>query len=374
MTVFTITGGALLDAATWAGRVIPSRPTAPVLAGLLLDAADQLTVTGYDLETRASATVPCTTTEPGRILLSGRLLAAVAKTVGRGADVVIEQEQDGPATVRAGRAEWSLPVLPVADYPELPDLSEPVGAVRGDLLREALGRVVPATSKEVSLPMLTGVRIESEGDQLTLVATDRFRLAAATIPWQPADDRAVEGLVPGALLDTAARGAGEGLVSVLADDRGFGLATDDRLVAGRQIDAEYLQYRRFLGLAGEHRAVVEVEELRQAVDQALVAADHGASDLPAVLLAFDGDEVRVSAAGKAGRARAGAGALLDGEPITVKVQAPYLRDALSSHGCDKVAICFAGGPNKPITLLGDDPGYSHVLMPCRMASGEGEAA
>lgn len=372
MTTFVVTGSDLHDAASWAARVTPSKPTAPVLSGLLLDAGDELTISGYDFETRASVVVPALTTEPGRLLLSGRLLTAVAKTVARGVDVAISNST-GAVQVRAGKSEWTLPALPVDDYPTLPDLNAPAGAVRTGDLRRALARVLPVLSRDATVPMLTGIKLESDGDQLTLVGTDRYRLAVATIPWQPAAaEQAIDVLVPGALLDTAARAAGadSDLASVCEDDNGFGLATDTHLVTGRQLGVEYARWRHIVPGPSEHHALVDVQSLAHAAEQAMIAAD----EAPQVLLAFGPDGVDVSAVGGDRRARATAAADLTGDAITVKVNAGFLRDALTLHGCDKVTIHFGSTPTKPLLVLGDDDSYRHTLVPVRLSELERSAA
>jgi DNA polymerase-3 subunit beta len=372
MTSFVVTGADLHQAAAWASRVTPAKPSAPVLAGLLLEAGDELTVSGYDFDTRATAVVAATTTEPGRMLLSGRLLAAVAKTVGRDTNVELD-DTSGAVTVRAGRAEWTLPALPVADYPALPRLGAPAGVVNAGALRAALGQILPVVDIASTLAMLTGVKIESEGEQLTLVGTDRFRLAATTIDWRPgAPEQQLGALVPAALLDTAVRAASgdSDPVSIHDGHNGFGLATDTHLVTGRQIDADYVNWRRVMPEAGEHRALVDVAALAHAADQAVVAADAN----PQLLLAFTGDGVEVSAAGSDRRAHAHAAADLHGDPITVKVSAGFLRDAVNLHGCDKVTVHFGATPTRPILVLGDQPGYRHTLTPVRMTEQDRAAA
>jgi DNA polymerase-3 subunit beta len=368
MTTFAVTGHDLHDAAVWAARATPAKPTAPVLSGLLLEASDtgELVITGYDFETRASVTIAATVTKPGRMLMSARLLAAIAKTVARDVDVVIE-ETGGAAEIRCGRSEWTVPLLPVADYPRLPDLGEPVGLVSAGELRRALGRVLPAVGKDRTLEVLTGVRIETDGDQLQLIGTDRYRLAVATIPWQPAGNSPVNALVPGALLDTAVRATGgdTDMVSIASSETGFGLSTDSSLITGRQLAAEYLRWRQFIQMpGGDRHAVVDVASLVRAVEQARVAM----TEAPQLLLAFTDDEVDVSATGGDARAHAVASAKLVGEPITVTVNAGYLRDALDAHDGDSVTLHFGASANKPMLVLGADPDtYQHVMMPIRSA-------
>jgi DNA polymerase III subunit beta len=400
MTRIVVTGAVLHQAAAWAVLATPARPSAPVLAGLLLDAPDtsigggEATVTGYDLHTRATVTIPATVLTPGRLLLSGRLLVAVAKTVARDTDVAITTDphsggpNGGGVLVRCGRAEWHMPALPIQEYPTLPDLGDPLGTIDATQLRRALGRVLPALDRgAAALPAFAAVKIESEPADvgraepvLTLAGTDRYRLAAATIPWQPTrPDVQVDALVPWGLLDAALRaiattgGTGGGdpdeRVALCCTERGFGLATGTHLVTGPQLAEDYPAWRRFLPDPGPHRAMVEVAPLVQALGQALIAVDNA----PYVLLAVDDGRIEVSATGGQSTARAAA-AELTGPPITVKVNAGYLRDAVTLHGCDRVAIVFGATANKPLLVLGDDPGYRHTVVPVRLAAHERSAA
>lgn len=373
MTRFSIPASALHTAVSWAARVCPQRPATPVLAGLLLDADDDLTVTGYDFDTRATVTLPCTATVPGRVLLSGRLLADVAKTA-RSADVHVAADPGGPVEVSAGRAEWTLPALPVEDYPQLPDIAVPAGACVAGELRRALARVLPAAAARGTLPeFLCGVRLESDGAVLTVTATDRYRLASANIPFTPHSvDDPVDSLVPAPLLDAALRAAGgdTDVVSILEDGNGFGVASDTHLVTGRQMAAEFPRWRQFVEVAGDHHALVDVPDLQQAVEQAVVALDQEAH----LLLRFDADGVAVRAVGSDRRATAHAAADLSGPAWLCKVNAGWLRDALHLHGCDKVRMHFGSTPQKPIVVLGDDPDYRHVLMPVHLTQADRDAA
>lgn len=371
MTSFVVAGSVLHAAAAWALRATPSRPSVPVLSGLLLDArVDEmtsfLTISGYDFETRASVTVEAAVTEAGRMLLSGRLLVAVAKTVDRDVEVAFA-DADGAVQVGCDGAEWTLPALPVDDYPQLPELGAPAGRVQAGALRRALARVLPVISQDAP-PAMTAVKVESDGDRLTLVGSDQYRLAVATLPWEPAAEEPFEALVPGTLLDTAARAAGEDreLVSVRGDEAGFGLATSTHLVTGRQMGEPFPPWRNYEAQPSEHHALVNVASLTVAVEQALVAAEKDRQ----VLLEFRGDGVRVSATGDNRRAHAEAAATLTGEPITVKVAAEYLRDAIGLHGSDKVTVHFGTSSIRPLLVLSDDESYRHTVMPVRFAEHE----
>ena len=73
---FRVDRDVLADAVAWAARSLPVRPSAPVLAGLLIEAGDDgLVLSTFDYETSARATLNADVSVEGRALVSGRLLA-----------------------------------------------------------------------------------------------------------------------------------------------------------------------------------------------------------------------------------------------------------------------------------------------------------
>ena len=107
--------------------------------------------------------------------MSGRLLADITKALPA---QPVEISVDGSrVTITCGSAKFSLPTMPVEDYPPLPAMPQRAGEVAGEVFGQAVAQVAVAAGRDDTLPMLTGVRVEIDGDKLTLVATDRFRLA-----------------------------------------------------------------------------------------------------------------------------------------------------------------------------------------------------
>src|ERR1700754_3415893 len=182
----------LADAVAWVARSLPSRPPVPVLGGVLLDAgadgeSDALTVSGFDYEVSATVGVPATIAD------GGRLLAATTKALPA---QPVEISVDGArATITCGSARFSLPTMPVEDYPQLPSMPPHAGELTGEVFGLAVSQAPAAAGKDDTLPMLTGVRIEIQGDKLTLVATDRFRLAMREFTWTPDESMANAGEV-----------------------------------------------------------------------------------------------------------------------------------------------------------------------------------
>jgi DNA polymerase-3 subunit beta len=182
---FRVERDVLAEAVAWVARELPTRPVVPVLSGLRLEAQeDGLTLSCFDYEVSACAQVSAEVQETGTALVPGRLLAEITRSLPAAAAEVTSAA--GLVMLTCGSAEFALVSLPLEDYPELPQLPAVAGTVDGGVLATAAAQVVPAASRDDTLPMLTGVRLDMDGDALTLVATDRYRLAVRTVDWQPA--------------------------------------------------------------------------------------------------------------------------------------------------------------------------------------------
>src|SRR5690606_17817317 len=188
----------------WVARSLPNRPTAPILAGLLIEAeGDNVTLSSFDSTTSAKVTLPADVSDEGTSLVSGRLLAEIARSLpNKPVEMVADHSK---VELTCGSARFTLQTLPVEAYPTLPEMPTQTGVVAADVFEKAVSQVVVAAGRDELLNVFTGVRVEINGDQLSLLATDRYRMALKELNWNPSSP-AVEGavLVPGRVLaDTA---------------------------------------------------------------------------------------------------------------------------------------------------------------------------
>ncbi|MGP7996378.1 MAG: DNA polymerase III subunit beta [Streptosporangiaceae bacterium] len=218
---FQVDRDALAEALAWVARALPTRPVVPVLSGLRLEAADGLTLSCFDYEVSATAHIEAEVAEPGTVIVPGRLLAEITRSLPA---LAAEFSSDADVVnLTCGSAEFALFTLPADEYPALPAPPPLVGTIDGGLLSAAISQVGPATSRDDTLPMLTGVCLDIDGGTLTLAATDRYRLAVRAVPWQPVQPglRAAA-LVPARTLADAARAMAPGVPVEIAFDTGPG--------------------------------------------------------------------------------------------------------------------------------------------------------
>ena len=240
----------LADAVAWAARTLPSRPSLPVLAGLVLTAeGDALTLSSFDYEVSARVAISADIEVPGTTLVSGRLLADIARSL-PGVPVTLVSEGTR-IVITCGRSSFTLPTLPVEDYPQLPAMPQSSGEINAAVFAEAVAQVAIAAGKDDTLPTLTGIRMEIEGQSITLAATDRYRLAVRNFTWSPTTSSiSTQALIPARTLAETAKALAnaEGVTLALAQagEGLIGFEGNGRRTTTRLLDGEFPKYRSLL--------------------------------------------------------------------------------------------------------------------------------
>ncbi|MCZ4077476.1 DNA polymerase III subunit beta [Rhodococcus sp. H36-A4] len=376
------------DSVAWVARSLPSRPPVPVLGGVLLAVDEQgLTVSGFDYEVSAQVRVSAEVATAGRVLVSGKLLADITKSLpNKPVDVGVEGTR---VLITCGSAKFSLPTMPVEDYPQLPELPTQTGSIPVEVFSEAIAQVAVAAGRDDTLPMLTGIRVEIAGTKVVLAATDRFRLAVRELDWTPVgEDITTEVLIPAKTLSESAKtlvGNASSLVelalgsgSTIGADGLLGIISEGRRTTTRLLDADFPKFRQLLPPEHTAVAVVEIAPLVEAIKRVALVAERGAQ----VRLEFSAEGVLLSAGGDdAGRAEEALLADFQGEALTIAFNPGYLIDGLSSLHSEKVTFGFTT-PSRPAVLrptsqdelVPDSSGkfaapqsaYTYLLMPVRL--------
>jgi DNA polymerase III subunit beta len=375
---------ALADAVVWTARSLPARPPMQVLLGLLLDVSDAgLEISGFDYEVSSRVRLDVTAAEDGRALVPGRLLADIVRSLP--AQPVELRLEGSRVVLSCGAARFTLPTLPVEDYPALPAMPTVAGALESDVFAGAVQQVALAAGRDDTLPVLTGVRVEIEGETLTLAATDRYRLAVRSLPWRPTEPGiSTTALVPARTLAETAKaltggpevllalssasgpGAGEGMIGF----EGAGRRTTSRLLEG-----EFPKYRSLLPAESSAVAEIQTVPFAEAVKRVALVAARNAP----VRLSFSSDGVVLEAGGAddaqaSEQLEAGWEQSASGEPFTIAFNPAYLLDGLQAVDSDTTTLSFTG-PTRPAVLTGKrdaDAGagpadYRYLLMPVRLS-------
>ncbi|MFF7576826.1 DNA polymerase III subunit beta [Streptomyces sp. NPDC008061] len=363
----TVPQSELAEAAKWAARQLPTAPLNPVLAGLLFTAdGDGVTLSAFDGETSVHANLDVDVADPGSAVLSARLFADITGSLSK-TDVTITAD-DRDAQIETRNARFDLAVLPLADYPTLPVAPAATGSVDGSELAAAVAKVKMAVAKigEGAFAGMTGIRLKVVEDQLELTATDRYRIARHTIPWQATNgSRDAMAVIPGHVMVANAKAFAGQAVQLALPASGSGTAgfdTGRRRVTTMLIEPSLFPHKLDrLPRTSQATASFDAEELAQTIKQVITVND---GDKP-IWIAFDGQHASVRAR-DTGSAQARFDADFDGDlaDIEAAFNARWLLDGLDAV-TGRVDLEL-DTPHTPAVLHDpDDDTYSYLVIPIR---------
>lgn len=321
---------AFADAVAWTTSVIDARPANPILAGVKLEAQDgtmQLSVFTYEISARDH--VEAGIDEAGTVVVLGKLLADISKSLP--AEKTYLDANETTMTITSGAASFTLQLMPESEYPDLPELPQQLGQVDAQTFMQTVNQAAIAVARDENRPVLTGVHMRFNGDEVTLSSTDRFRLARASFHWTPQDKQLeTTALVRGAYLTKIARSMDEREnVTIYLDAENpslIGIENAGRVSTVQLIDGEFPSVDRLYADSYPIQAVINKTDLLEAAKRVSLVAERNAP----IRMVFTEQQVLLTAGGvDEASAKQTLPVDLDGEDITVAFNPAYLRDGLS---------------------------------------------
>jgi DNA polymerase III subunit beta len=374
---FRVEHDAFASAVGWAARVLPMRPAVPVLAGLRLRAGEAgVGLSCFDYEVSAQSAVEAVVEEQGEVLVSGRLLAEIVRSLPQRP---LELAEEG-ARVRlsCGSVSYTLPTLPLEDFPALPPTPPEAGSVAADVFAHAVRQLAPAAGRDDTLPMLTGIHIGFAGDELRMASSDRYRIAVRDLWWQPEQDAGESvALVPARTLVEVARSLTPGTNVYLglpqeAERAGtgiLGVANAGRTTTTRLIDGEFPRYAHRFPRDFAARAVMTVAPTVEAVKRVALVAERNAP----ITLSFTADHVMLQAgSGNQAHAQEVLEVAYEGEDMTIAFSPQFLLDGMGAVDAPEACLSLVA-PHKPAVISapvqqeGVTPDFRYLVMPLRIA-------
>lgn len=366
---------ALADAVAWTTRVIDARPASPILAGVRLEAINgtlQLSAFNYAISARHH--IEAGVDEAGSVLVLGKLLADITKSLPAAKTYL---STDGSTmTITSGKSTFTMQLMPDAEYPDLPVIPSKLGQVDAQTFTQAVTQASVAVSREENRPVLTGIRVQFQGDKVIMSSTDRFRLSRSSFTWTPENpDTNATALVRGALLRDVARSLDEHQNIVVDFDTEnpllLGFENAGRVSTSQLIDGEFPAVDRLYADEYPIHAVINKQDLISAIKRVSLVAERNAP----IRMAFTSQELTLTA-GTADEAQAKEilDIDMDGEDITVAFNPTYLIEGLSAIAEPFVRMKMTTAV-KPVEFNGqresdseESMDYRYLLVPMRFNS------
>ena len=373
---FQVNRDVFSEAVSFVVKLLPQRNPQPILAGVLIEATEaSLSLAAFDYEASARTTIEATVEEPGTILVHGRLLSEIANRL-PSAPSQIEVDEESGIVLTCGSARFTLASMPVAEYPAIPEVSGDSGLVPAEEFGTAIAQVAFAASRDDVTPVLTGVQLEVSGNDLSLVATDRYRVAVRDLPWDGGDvasDETTAALVPARTLVEVGKTFGHsGNIEVTFSGSGdreiIAFTAGNKTVTSLLIKGNFPPVRRLFPEQTDHYAVVNTADLTEAVRRVQIVLDRSAP----LRFTFSDGQVSMDASGtEQARATEAVDATLTGEEVTLGLNPQYLVEALAAVKSEFTRITFTSSENanklSPILITpqtsGTPESFKYLLQP-----------
>ena len=356
----------LSSAVSITSRAVAAKSSIPAMEGILIEAGNTLRLTGYNLETGIQATVPAEITEGGSLVLSARLFGEIVRKMPD--DVVVFTSQGYTVNIKCGLSEFNILGTDPEEFPELPAVDQQNSLTIGQpVLRSMIGQTLFAVSDNESRPVHTGSLFEVEGDGLTVVSVDGYRLALRheTVEEKKGAD-AFSFVVPGSALGEVEKiCSGEERVTITQGARHILFQTGDTVLVCRRLEGDFLAYRNAIPRNNSIKVEVETRALLSSIDRvSLIISEKLKSPLRCV---FGDGMVDITTRTAIGDAADQCVINGDGGGLEIGFNNKYLMDALKAAPADRLRMEFTSGVAPCVILPAEgEENFVYMVLPVRL--------
>jgi DNA polymerase-3 subunit beta len=357
----------LLDALQAAARALSTRSTLPSLGGILLTAESGRTLArATDMELGISVELDAEADGDGALLLPGRLLTDVARSLPPGQVTLSERPQERDVELTAGTARFHLRVMPIEDFPRLAELEGEVTKMPAAALAETVERVARAASRDEVRPILTGIMVSVEGSRLTMVATDSYRLSVKHTELEAAPATSFEANVPARAMRELARivtQTGVEEVEIALPGNQIVFRAGPFVLSSRLIEGQFPSYRQLLPDAFDHEVRLPRGDLLDVTRRVRHLAQRNAP----LRLGFSSGELTVSAeTPEIGDASEAMPCAFEGEDLVIAFNPQFFIEGVESIETEELVLRLTSPLRPGLLQQAGDESFSYLVMPIRL--------
>ena len=366
---FTCEKYLLLAAVNTASRAVATKSPIPSLEGILIDAETDVKVTGYDLKRGIQTTFAADVAEPGSIVLNSKLFCEIVRSLPDG--IVSFSVENMLTTITCNAAEFKIAGSESGEYPELPTVDrEKSVTLPQNILGNMIRQTIFAISDNDTRPVYTGELFEIEGDNLTIVAIDGYRMAVRS---ETVNAEAVEDcrfIVPGAALGDVEKLCGdtEDPVHITIGAKHISFSLEDTVLVTRRLEGEFLNYRNSIPSQFALEIEVEKEDLFQAVSRvSLLIEDKIKNPLR---VTFGDNIIKMLCATGMGNAEDTCRSKGNGRNLEIGFNHRYVLEALRAAPEKELLVCINSEASPCVIKAADHTdNFTYMILPVRLKAG-----
>ena len=357
----------LVSAISVASRTVSPKSPLSVLEGILVQAEFDLYLTGYNLETGIKVRVPAEIKQAGECILPARLLFDIVRRLPD--DIVtIEVSDDLRVSITCGISAFQISAEKADDYPELPAVSlEDAVSLPQRELRDMISGTLFSVSEGASRPIHTGVLFEIEGNDVTAVAIDGYRLALRKYHSETPYEKNMKIVVPAPALREVEKllGDTDDPVAISLDQRHILFSVGDATLVCRVLEGEFMDWRKVLATKPTITMTADVQLLSQAVERvSLVVSEKFKAPAHCI---FGKDTLSLKTATVIGTAQDSCPLAGDGGDLEIGFNCRFLLEALRQVPTQEVALELTNDIS-PIVMkpTDDSEKFTYLILPVRI--------
>ena len=348
-------------------RAVSTRAATQALSGILVVASESgVALSATDGEMGLRTELDATVEDPGSVLLPGRLLADLVRSLSDDSVEIELRDVERDVEIRCGGSRFHLRILPAEDFPRAPAPDGDPLTIPAAALAATVDLVAPAASQDDMRPVLTGVLVTASDQEMTMVATDSYRLAVKRTALEKGIGGELEANIPARALRELGRIVSAGDVESVAVSlmpnqaifRAGAIVLNTRL-----IDGQFPNFRQLLPESYEHDVRLPRVEFLEVTRRVSQLAQRTAP----LRLSLASGELKVSASTPdVGDAEETMPAMFEGEPLEIGFNPEFLKDGIESVAGDEVMLRLIS-PLRPGLLqpVGDED-FRYLVMPIRL--------
>ena len=350
-----------------ASRAAASKSPIPALEGLLLQASDRLTVTGYDLKKGIYTQLEAEVKEQGSVVVGARLFGEMIRRLPDGI-VTISTDINNNVNVKCGKSEFNFMGISPEDYPEMPVVDGVNNiALPQKILGSMINQTIFAVADNDMRPIYTGTLFDIEGEELTLVSVDGYRLAKRSEKLESAKMENCSFVVPGSALADIERicGDSEELVKISVGAKHISFSIGETVVVSRRLEGEFLNYKKSIPDSFKYTVKVDRGEFMSAIDRvALIVSERNTSP---VRMSFNDGNIDCLCVTPIGRAEDVCTCEGSGEGLQIGFNDRYLKDALKAAAKEELNVCLNSASSPCIITAADgSDNFTYMILPVRL--------
>ena len=354
----------LQSAISTTSRAVSSKSSIPALMGILLEAENDLRLTGYNLETGIRTSVPAQITSTGSLVLEARLFGDIIRKLPD--DMVTISTDNLTVHIECGMSSFNIQGIDPEEFPELPTVEyQNTIQLQQGILKSMISQTLFAVSTNESRPIHTGSLFEVDESGLTVVSVDGYRLALRHEQVEKKEGaESFSFVVPGAALSEVDEPA-----QIIQGARHVMFKVGSTMLVSRRLEGEFLAYRQAIPRNNPIHVEADTRTLLSSIERvSLIISDKLKSPLRCL---FEKDVLKITTRTAVSDAADQCPVDGDGGGLEIGFNNKFLMDALKAAPTDQVRLELSTGVSPCVILPAEgEENFLYMVLPVRLKAGE----